>query len=371
MFASEHRLLEQRGHEVRAFKLHNDQVDAMGKLQLARATIWNRDAYAQLRDICRGFKPDIAHFHNTFPLISPAGYQAARDAGAAVVQTLHNYRLLCAGATFYRNDRVCEDCLAKRIKWPAAMHKCYRGNRGASAVTAAMLTWHHVRGTYRKGVDRYIALSDFARAKFIEGGLPADKIVVKPNFVDPDPGAGDGSGGYALFVGRLTVEKGIQTLLDAWAMARNPIPLKIVGDGPLRGHVEAEANRIPGVEYLGRKAQAEVAELMGGARALIFPSVWYEGMPRTIIESFAKGTPVVASDLGTMSSMIVDGINGVVFTPGDAQALALIAGDAPRIDGIPRERVRQSYLELYSGESNGRQLEAIYESAIAAKNQIR
>ena len=362
MFASERLLLEQHGHEVRAFKMHNDQVEATGKLKLARATIWNRDVYAQLRVVCRDFKPDIAHFHNTFPLISPAGYQAAKDEGAAVVQTLHNYRLLCAGATFFRDNKVCEDCLTKKIKWPAIAHKCYRDNRGASAVTAAMLSIHHIRGTYRTLVDRYIALSDFARVKFIQGGLPADRITVKPNFVDPDPGAGSGDGGYALFVGRLTIEKGVQTLLDAWAMMNKPL-LRIVGDGPLREHVERESKRIAHVEYLGRKSQAEVATLMGGAQVLVFPSVWYEGMPRTIIESFAKGTPVIASDLGTMSSMISDGINGYLFPPGDARSLASIASDAQKLSAISRAGVRQSYLDLYSGESNATQLEAIYASA--------
>lgn len=334
----------------------------MGKLALAGATVWNRASYDELRAACRDFKPEVVHFHNTFPLISPAGYKAARDEGAAVIQTLHNYRFLCAGATFYRDNGVCDTCLHKRIKWPAALHKCYRGNRGASVVTAAMLSIHRLRGTYTNLVDRYIALSEFARGKFIEGGLPANRIIVKPNFVDPDPGEGSGDGNYMLFVGRLTEEKGVQTLLDAWQQVSPDVKLKIVGDGPMKQDVERCAAALPNVEYLGRKSQTEVAELMGAASALIFPSVWYEGMPRTIIESFAKGTPVIASNLGTMSSMIQHADNGWKFRPGDANELATLINGLHETNLLKpaRAHARWTYVHHYGGEANYQLLMHIY-----------
>src|SRR5688500_5602362 len=311
VFADEAKMLRDRGHDVRQITVHNDAVDRMGKLALARRTIWTRAAYDALRDAAAAHRADVVHFHNTLPLISPAGDRAAHDAGAAVVQTLHNYRLLCPTATFYRDGGVCEDCMGKFVPWPGVWHKCYRDNRAASAVIATMLTVHRALRTYRDEVDVFIALTEFARRKFVEGGLPAEKIIVKPNFVDPDPGVGSGGGGYVLFVGRLTEEKGVGTLLQAWETLAGQVPLKICGDGPLRPRVESAAARTElNVQYLGRRPLDEVQLLMGESALLIFPSTWYEGLPRTIVESFAKGTPVLASDLGSMTELVADGRTG-------------------------------------------------------------
>lgn len=368
VFADETKLLRDHGHAVEQFTVHNDDVAQMGKLRLARKTIWNRDSYHAIRAAVRRHSAQVVHFHNTFPLISPAGYKAARDEGAAVVQTLHNYRLMCPTATFYRDGHVCEDCLGRFVPWPGVLHKCYRGNRGASAAVAAMLTVHRARRTWHDGVDRFIALTEFSRQKFIQGGLPAQKISVKPNFVDPDPGVGPGGGG-ALFVGRLTDEKGVRTLILAWTTHRPALGLKIAGDGPLRDEVVAASNG-NSVEFLGRRPLAEIYDLIGSADLLVFPSQWYEGLPRTIVESFAKGTPVLASRLGSMQELVADGRTGLLFEPGDADDLHAKLADAvsssARLLQMRRE-CRQEYLARYTAAENIDLLMKIYQQAIASR----
>ncbi|HEX3357777.1 MAG TPA: glycosyltransferase [Tepidisphaeraceae bacterium] len=368
VFASEISLLQSRGHEVHKFIMRNDDIELMGKLAMFGTTLWNGDAKRKLANLVRETRAELVHFHNTFPLMSPAVYYAARDAGAAVVQTLHNYRLSCPASTFYRDGKLCEDCLGK-IPWRAVKHNCYRG-RGTSAVSATMLGVHRAMGTYRNAVDAYVALSEFAKNKFIEGGLPADKMYVKANFVNPDPGAGTGDGGYMIFVGRLTEEKGILTLLSAWRELNGACQLKIVGDGPLKLEVEKAAQEIPGIEYLGRRPLSEVCDLIGRAGALVFPSVWYEGMPRTIVESFAKGTPVIASKLGTMAEMIEDGVSGWLFTPGNASELAAAvkrAVNEPAIANI-RGAARREFETNYTAGRNYDCLMHIYAKAMERRD---
>ncbi|HWP39580.1 MAG TPA: glycosyltransferase family 4 protein [Tepidisphaeraceae bacterium] len=235
-----------------------------------------------------------------------------------------------------------------------------------------MLATHRLLHTWREQVDVYIALTQFARGKLIEGGLPADRILVKPNFVDPDPGAGGGQGGYALFVGRLTEEKGIRTLLESWKSlyARAGVRLRIVGDGPMRDQVIQQTHEAVGIEYLGRRAPEEVYGMMGEARALIFPSIWYEGLPRTIIESFAVGTPVVASRLGSMSEVVDPGRTGMLFTPGDARELAWAVEELIRDEGRyaqMRRSARLEYQTRYTAEANYPTLLGCYEAAVARR----
>lgn len=368
--ASETKLLERHGHQVLSYHVHNDAISGMGKLTVAGKTIWNRQSYRDLRAFFAEHRPDIAHFDNTFPLISPAGYYAARDAGVPVVQTLHNYRLMCPVATFFRDGHVCEDCLGRDLPWPGVLHACYRNDRKTTAVAAAMLATHKLLRTYQDKVDLYIALTEFARRKYIEGGLPSARIVIKPNFVDEDPGAGSGDGGFALFVGRLTENKGVRVMLRAWQQVGGALPLKIAGTGPLQAEVEA-ASGSHGIEYLGRQPLERVMELMGQAVCLVFPSIWYEGMPRTIVESYAKGTPVIASRLGSMTELIEPGRTGFTFEAGNADELAAqlrrLAGDRTLAQSM-RERARAIFLERYTAEENYRQLMAIYKRAMATQS---
>jgi glycosyltransferase involved in cell wall biosynthesis len=367
VFADECALLRDRGHHVVTYTVHNDSVAQLGKLSLARKTIWNQESYDSIAQIVRKERIDIAHFHNTFPLVSPAGYYAARDNGARVVQTLHNYRLMCPVATFFRDGHVCEECLGRAVPWPGVVHACYRDNRPASAVTAAMLAGHRAKGTYRDAVDLYLPLTQFARNKFVQAGFPERKLFVKPNFVSPDPGEGAGGGGYVLFIGRLSEEKGLSVLLKAAELLSGRIALKILGDGPLRQQVEGAAARVAGVEYLGRRPSNQVYDILAGAEALVFPSVWYEGLPRTIIEAFAKGTPVVASRLGSMAELVQPGRTGRLFDPGDPADLARHVReilDNPTELSELRSRARAEFLRAYTAERNYPMLIEAYRLAL-------
>ncbi|WP_051668573.1 glycosyltransferase family 4 protein [Deinococcus frigens] len=365
VFRAETALLEQHGHDVRTFTVSNDLIAQTPRLQAAAQTLWNRQMAREIEGQVREHGSEIVHFHNTFPILSPAVYAGAHSAGAAVVQTLHNYRLMCANGLFFRGGHVCEDCLGK-LPLPAIQHSCYRGSRSASAVVAAMQTVHRAAGTYRNGVDAYIALTEFARDKFIAGGLPAERIAVKPNFLEGSPGPGAGDGGYALFVGRLSPEKGLDTLLRAWAELGGTIPLKILGDGPLAPQVAEAAEKLPGVTWLGQRDRAGVLELMQGAAFLALPSEWYEGFPMTLVEAWGVGLPVLGSDLGALSALIEPGRTGLLFRPGDAGDLAAQARwlwDHPQEREQMRKQVYQTFQASYTPERNYEQLIAIYAAA--------
>lgn len=367
VFSEEAALLEERGHSVARYCLDNDPASEMNRLALARKTIWNSASYRELRALIRWERPDVAHFHNTFLMVSPAGYYAARAEGVPVVQTLHNYRLLCPDALFFRDGGVCEDCVGKAVPWPGVMHKCYRGSRAASATVAAMLTVHRALRTWTEKVDVFVALTDFARRKFIEGGLPAEKIVVKPNFVHPDPGPGAGDVGYALFVGRLSPEKGVETLLSAWERLGWRVPLKVVGDGPLRERLVEVAGKRLGLEYLGFRSAEEVHSLMRGASLLVFPSEWYETFGRVAAEAFAAGTPVIAADIGAVAEIVEHGRTGLRFRPGDEEDLAAqveeMLSDPARLSGM-RRAARAEFESKYAAERNYEMLSGIYSSAM-------
>jgi glycosyltransferase involved in cell wall biosynthesis len=370
VFVDETALLEARNHRVLRYEVHNDQVEQVNRLTLAKDTVWNTSAYRELGALIRRERPDVVHFHNTLPLVSPAGYYAARAEGVPVIQTLHNYRLLCPVSLFFRDGRVCEDCMGKAVPWPGVVHKCYRGSRAASGVIATMLTVHRAMRTWTEMVDVYVALTEFARKKFIEGGLPAGKIVVKPNFVAPDPGRGQGGGGYALFVGRLAPEKGTGTMLAAWERLGTRIPLKIVGDGPLRDRVVGAATRQSHVEWLGHRPVEEVHALMGKADMLVFPSQWYETFGRVAAEAFAAGTPVIAANIGAVAELVEHGRTGLKFRPGDPEDLVTQVEWAlshPAELQSMREEVRAEFEAKYTAERNYRALMEIYESALERK----
>ncbi len=374
VFAAEADLLEQRGHTVVRMTRHNDDVGGMSRLSVARAAVWNTDTYRAVKAIIRGSNIDLVHFHNTFPLVSPAAYYAARSEGAAVVQSLHNYRLLCPGSLLYREGRVCEDCLQRAIPWPGIMHACYRGSTAQTGAVAGVLTLHRALGTWSRAVDSYIALTEFARHKFIEGGLPAAKVAVKPNFVSCDPGPGTGDGNYALFAGRITEDKGIDVLLDAWEQLGAEIPLKIVGQGPLLESASTRTAGMKGVEVLGAKPHSEVLNLMKGAAVLMFPSLWYEGLPMTIVESYACGLPVIASNLGSLSGLISDGVTGFHFRPGDAADLARCVRHAVSNPGrlkCMRSNARAAFERNHTSDANYSALMKVYDDANRSKPGAR
>jgi glycosyltransferase involved in cell wall biosynthesis len=366
VFAAESSLLKEKGHEVWEHTVHNESLSGLGGARLATLTVWNRESYSQVRALIRRTKPDLIHFHNTFPLISPAAYRAAKHEGIPVVQTLHNYRLVCPSAILFRDGHLCEECLGRRFAWPGIVHACYRGSRSATAVVALMLGVHRWLHTWARDVDVFIALTEFARQKFISGGLPAQKLLVKPNFLSPDPGPGRGNGGYALFVGRLVPEKGVRTLLRAWEQSRGVLPLKIVGTGPLDPEVARAAAGQSGVERLGTLARPDVIRLMQNASMLVFPSLWYEGLSMTIVEALAVGLPVVASDLENLGSLVVEGVTGLRFRTGDPddliRSVQRAAGD-PRALALMRQGARAHFEAQFTGGRNYELLMACYAAA--------
>ncbi|MFZ1028989.1 MAG: glycosyltransferase [Limnoraphis robusta] len=363
---AEANLLREMGHEVDRYEEHNDRIASFNSAHLALKTIWSQESYQIVQQKLKNSPTDIVHVQNFFPLISPSVYYAARSAGVPVVQTLRNYRLICPNGLFFRQGRVCEDCLGKPVPYPGFLHACYRESRLATAGTIAMLTTHQVMNTWLSQVNLFVSLSQFARQKFIEAGWPGEKIIVKPNFVSPDPGMGSGSGGYALYVGRLSVEKGLDILLQAWEHLNSPIPLKIVGDGPLSSLVVEATQRLSNVEWLGRKPMAEVYDMMGEAMFLIFPSKWYETFGRVAVEAFAKGTPVIASNLGAIAELVDNDRTGLHFRPSDPLDLAAIVEKAiahPKELIQMRHSARAEYEAKYTPEKNYHQLMEIYEIA--------
>jgi glycosyltransferase involved in cell wall biosynthesis len=364
VFAAEAALLAGHGHQVRQYTRSNAEIGPKAGLATAIGTVWSREACEDLRAAVHFGRPEVCHIHNFFPLVSPAVYRAVRGEGARVVQTLHNYRLLCPGASLFRDGRVCESCLGKWMPWRGVEHACYRDSRLASGSVAAMLALHHALGTWQEEVDCYIALTEFARRKFIEGGLPEDRIVVKPNFVDPDPGVGDGGGGFVLFAGRLAVEKDAATLIRAAARLGGRIQVKIAGDGPERERLVEMARGLGHVEFLGRQPAPEVRSLMKQAALLVVPSAWFEGFPMVIAEAFATGLPVVASRLGALAEIVADGRTGRLFEAGDDEELAAVIerllADANAL-GEMRRQARAEYEARYTAERNYGQLMAIYD----------
>jgi glycosyltransferase involved in cell wall biosynthesis len=316
--ATEAGLLRDAGHQVLTHRASNPS-GARAAVALSAAP-WNE---AQARTITRQverLRPDVVHVHNTWFATSPAVFAAVRRVGVPVVMTLHNYRLVCAAATLFRDGAPCTDCVGTH-PWHGVEHACYRGSRPQSAVAAATIDLHQRRGTWHRDVDRFLALTDFGRDRFVAGGLPADRIVVKPNSVD-DPGPrreSPSASSTVLYLGRLTEEKGITTLLRAWERSPERLRLVVAGSGPLEASIRATAPAR--VDVVGALPPEQVRSLLLTSRALVFPSTWFEGHPLVPVEAAAAGMPVVLSDLGAMSGMFSPGADELLFPPGDVDAL--------------------------------------------------
>jgi glycosyltransferase involved in cell wall biosynthesis len=369
VYRNERSLLEAGGIEVVPFERFNDEIDdstLARQVSLALRGAWSRRTHAELSAFLRRTRPDVAHFHNTFPLISPSAYAACRDRGVPVVQTLHNFRFICPGALLLRDGRPCEACVGTSL-FPALRHRCYRGSLTATGAQVWTLVRNRFRGTYRNLVHRYIALSGFAAVRLAEGGLPADRIEVKPNFLPVSPPVGKGDGGFAVYVGRLQEEKGVRTLLAAWRELPG-FSLKVIGDGTLRAEMERQARRegLP-VEFCGYRTKEEVLGMVGRSEMLIVPSVCYEGFPMALLEAYACGTPVVASRIGSLDELVVEDATGVKFEPGNSRDLAAKAGslrkDRARLAAL-RRGARWMFEMKYTAENNFPALLGIYERAM-------
>jgi len=368
---AEKSLLEANGHCVTLLEASNDDIThPLEQAKAAANAVYSHSSKQQVRAEIARFLPDVVHVHNFFPLLSPSIYHACREARVPVIQTLHNYRLLCANAYLFRDGKVCEDCVGKRFPWPGVVRGCYRGSKAGTAVVATMQSLHRTLQTWTKMVDTYIALTEFARQKFIQQGLPAEKIAVKPNFADSEPSPSKGQGRYALFVGRLSPEKGIDKLFHAWERIGERMPLKIVGEGQLANTVAEATQKLRGVEWLGRQSKEQVLALMQDAQILVFPSMWYEGFPMVITEAYATGLPVIASNLGVSSSLIKHGRTGLHFRPGDPEDLAAQVEwvlSHPTELAQMRLEARAEFEAKYTAERNYQMLMNIYEQVISLK----
>ena len=374
VFEQETQLLRNHGHEVVTYERSNwelqNESSALDRVVLPFRIIWSRASRRDFARLLDREKPQLVHVHNTFVMVTPSIFSACRERGIPVVQTLHNFRLLCPVATFFRNGGVCEECLEGSLL-RSVFHGCYRDSRSATAAVALMVKVHRMLETYQRSVNSFVALTNFSRTRFIAGGVPAEKVFVKPNFVNPDPGNRTDIGDYALFVGRLSPEKRVNTLLAAWRLLKSKIPLVVIGGGPQRSELEAEAvgSDLSHVKFMGHISRQETLMAMNNARFLIFPSEWYENFPVTIAESFACRAPVICSRLGAMQEIVTDQHTGLHFSPGNAQELAdkiEWAWNHPEQIREMGNCAREEFLQKYTADKNYPLLMNIYQQTLTA-----
>lgn len=359
-------LLREAGAEVETYEVSNEAIPDRPGVRYGVRTLWSTESYREVRRRLRAGRHRVLHVQNFFPLLSPAVFWAARQEGVAVVAALRNYRLACVNGLLYRDGRICEDCLG-RLPLPAVRHRCYRESLLASSAVAGMIISHRVLRTWQRAVDVFVTPSQFARRKLAQAGLDASRVLVKPNFVHPDPGPRGGEGRFVVYAGRLSPEKGIRTLLDAWRALDGAVRLVVVGAGPLQSEIQRAARELPGIEFRGQAEPSEVLRLMGEAALVVVPSVWYETFGRVVAEAFAVGTPVVASNIGPLAEMVEPGRNGALVPPGDPGALAATVRELladPDSLATMREGARRTYEAYYTAGRNLELLEAIYATAM-------
>lgn len=368
VFEAEAKLLRDEGHDVDVVAVAN-RPDATSGVVLAANSIWNHNVYRNLRKRIAQFRPEIVHIHNTFHSLSMSVAHAAKAEGAAIVHTLHNFRPICANATLMRDGRPCELCLRQPLPIPSLVHRCYHGSLVQTAAVGVGSLIHSFLGTYSRTIDALVTPSDFAKSRFVQAGYPEELLLVKPHFVaEPADYRLGGGGDYALYVGRLSPEKGIDVLLDAWRQVGARIGLRIVGSGPLEQRVRAEAVSNSSITFLGQKPRDQVFELMRNALFLVVPSVSYETFGLVAIESLSVGTPVIASNVGALPEVVLDGNNGFLFERGNSKSLASAVDLAVGIltgDNKMRERARASFESRYSTSANYGILMRVYDIARA------
>lgn len=367
---SEPDLFTARGHQAIVFRRDNKEISDLSLWQrgsLFWRAAWSAQSHRDVRDLIRRERPDVAHVYNTLALITPSVYYACREEGVPVVQTLYNYRLVCPAGTLLRNGRICEECIDRSLL-RGVLYGCYRNSRVQTAAVAGMLYRHRRRATWSEMIDAYLVPTEFMRRKLIRAGLPADRVVVKPNFHEPDPGLRATSDGSVVYIGRLAEEKGLRTLVAAWEQMESPPRLRLIGDGPLREELEREASVSRGqIELLGQQSHARAIEYLKKAAFVVLPSEWYEAFPHVILEAYACGVPILGSRIGTLADVIEDGVTGLLFERGDPADLAAKAHWMMEHEYHARQlglNGRAVYEKEYTAERNYRRLIAIYRSTI-------
>ena len=370
-FEAEVELLRQGGHEVECYVRSNEEISQRGRFRTAIDTFSSSQSRREVGSILRANRFDVMHVQNFFPLISTSIYRAARDCGVAVVQHLRNYRSLCAGGLLMRNGQNCELCLGETVGWGAIRHRCYRGSAMGSAVVVGMNAWHRIQRTFVNGTDRFLVPSELVGRKFKEGGFPADRIVVKPDVV-PDLSAhraGD-KVPRAIFVGRLSAEKGVRSLVEAWVREQLETPLAILGSGPLEGELRSRAARNPAISFLGQLPLKEACQAMAESELLLLPTECHETFGRTVLEAYAGATPVISSRGTAPGDLVVEGETGYLVNPGD---IAGLAACVRRFFSLSREERHQMgrvahahYLTHFGRGHNLELLTGVYRDAIEA-----
>ena len=377
VFGAEKLLLESHGHFVSEFTRNSDLIRNQGLWGLIKggfSTPWNPWMHHAIKKSVESMAFDVVHVHNVFPLISPSIFSAIGKKAARVL-TLHNYRLFCAAAIPMRDGKSCTDCISSKTILPALRYGCYRKSRIATAPLALGIALHRGLGTWGKNVDAFIALSEFQKSLLIDAGLPAYKIFVKPNFFPGNPMVVPWAkrGNYVVFAGRLSAEKGIISLIEAWKRWANAPELRVIGDGPLRGELEKLANGL-NIKFIGQISQADVLEQIAFARLMVLPSRWFEGFPMVIREAFAHGTPVAAANIGPLPSIVINNENGVLINSFNTDDMATVLISSWENTGLLErlgQGARQAFENLYTEEQNYRILMKIYEQAIDINQQDR
>ncbi len=377
---TEFNLLRDFGQEVRLYERTNDEINDYSfarKINFLWNMGWSERSYNDIRQVLKEFAPEVVHFHNIFFILTPSVYQACRDEGIPVVQSLHNFRPLCANGLFFRGGQTCEKCMKKNF-WHGVYHGCFKNSRVATVPIARMLARHWKAGTWIGMVDIFVTATKFTKDKYAQGGIPSEKIMVKPNFLYPFPEAeapfDRKKNGYALYAGRLSEEKGVDVLLSAWKSFTG-IPLRVLGDGPLLEKLRkyVQENHISSVEFLGHVSSREYEVNMKGAKILMVPSRCYENFPRIVAEAYAYGLPVLASRLGSLAEIIEDGRTGYLFVAGDANDLALKVGKIMSDeDGLSEmsAAARRVFEEKYGPQKNYQSLMTIYQKAISVSRKV-
>ena len=369
VFEQERDLLRSKGNTVITYTRHNHEIYAMQSAMKAMVpirAIWSSKAHRDFMSIIEKEKPDIAHFHNVFPLITPSVYRACHNSNTPVVQTLHNYRIVCPGALLFRNDELCTACSGMHF-FPGIKYGCYRNSRIFTAGMAGVVLFHKVIGTWKDSVDLYIALSEFARKKFVDLGFPSNSFFVKPNFLHYpiDPNYDDK--GYGIFIGRIGAEKGIKYLMSALRNCPN-LKFKIVGDGPLVYYVKKKINdfNLRLVDYLGIQDHKQCMRLLSDSRFHVLPSQFYEGIPMALLEAMSAGKPSIVSDVGVLPTMVIDGVDGFVFKHVSVESLAKKLrwmAEHPKESCEMGKKARQSFEQNFMREKNYKLLIRAYKKA--------
>lgn len=374
MFEAEVQLLKDRGHEVLTYQKSNDEINGRSVWSKTHHLLhlhWNQETYLELTGIIKEFQPEIAHFHNTFFMMTPSVYYACHDQKIPIIQSLHNFRMMCCNALFLRNNKPCEDCLTYS-HMRGIMHGCYKNSRILSALVTKMNQYHKKRKTWECIINGYIVGSEFTKSKYVAYGIDEDKIFVKPNCLYPEPEneSIEANSRYSLYVGRLDVEKGIEALLEAWDKITD-YKLMVAGAGPMKETVERAAQNNHNIEYLGLLDQQKVQALIRTAQFVIVPSVCYENFPRVIAESFAFQTPVLTSRLGSLSEIIKEGETGEFIDEMNSSKMASkinqMFADEAHLEAMGLN-ARKYYEEHFSSEVIHNDLTNIY-SKIIINNQ--